>query len=162
MAIYPREERVAGELEVFAKKVAIVAGLGILLALLWAVREIVILIFLAAVLAAGIAPAVKRVRVLGRYWLHRNINRGTAVMIVYAFAGAFLFGLFLATVAITGLEPQQAFAVLGHPGFKHFVRVCISPSGKIEAWAIGKDDALAPGDPALIDHWSWAGEIKLT
>jgi len=83
VAIYPREERVAGELEVFAKKVAIVAGLGILLALLWAVREILILIFLAAVLAAGIAPAVKRVRVLGRYWLHRNINRGTAVMIVY-------------------------------------------------------------------------------
>jgi len=52
----------------------------------------------------------------------------TAVMIVYAFAGALLFGLFLMTVAITGLEHQQAFAVLGHPGFKHFVRLCILPN----------------------------------
>ena len=79
----------------------------------------------------------------------------SAVMVVYAFAGSFLFGLFLMTVAIVGLEHQQAFAVLGHPGFKHFVRMCISPDGKVEAWVIGKDDVLAPGGPSLIDQWRW-------
>jgi hypothetical protein len=79
----------------------------------------------------------------------------TAVMVVYALAGAFLFGLFLATVAIAGFEHQQAFAVLGHPGFKHFMRMCVSPDGTVEAWTIGKDDALAPGEPQLIDHWKW-------
>jgi hypothetical protein len=80
---------------------------------------------------------------------------GTAVMIVHALAGSFLFGVFLATVAIAGLEPQQAFAVLGHPGFKHFVRLCVAPDGTVEAWAIGKDDMLAPGATVLIDRWTW-------
>ncbi len=83
MAIYPREEWRNIELETFAKKVAIVAAFGVLLLLLWVVREILILIFIAAVLAAGIAPAVYRVRVLSRFWFHRDIPRGTAVMVVY-------------------------------------------------------------------------------
>src|SRR5262249_14744575 len=64
----------------------------------------------------------------------------SAVIVVHAVLGAFVFGLFLATVAIAGLEHQQAFAALGHPGFKHFVRLCVHPEGKIEGWAIGKDD----------------------
>jgi hypothetical protein len=78
-----------------------------------------------------------------------------AVMILYAFLGSFLFGLFLATLATVGLEHEQAFTVLAHPGFKHFVRMCVQPDGKIEGWAIGKDDVLAPGDPSLIDHFTW-------
>ncbi len=83
MATYPRDERRANELETFAKKVAIALGFLAVIALLWAVREVLLLIFIAAVLAAGIAPAVHRVRVYGRYYLHRNVNRGTAVMLVY-------------------------------------------------------------------------------
>jgi hypothetical protein len=78
-----------------------------------------------------------------------------AVMLVYAFGGALVFGLFLATVATLGLEHEQAFTVLAHPGFKHFVRMCVHPDGRIEAWAIGKDDTLAPGDPSLIDEFEW-------
>jgi hypothetical protein len=81
-----------------------------------------------------------------------------AVMLVYAFGGALAFGLFLATVATLGLEHEQAFTVLAHPGFKHFVRMCVHPGGKIEAWAIGKDDTLAPGDPVLIDEFVWPPE----
>jgi len=45
--------------------------------------------------------------------------------------------------------------VLGHPGYKHFVRLCVHPDGKVEAWAIGKDDVLADGDPLLIDRFDW-------
>lgn len=67
----------------FAGKVAIVAGVALLLALCWFVREVLILVFIAAVLAAGIAPAVHRVRVLGRFYLRRNIPRGPAVLLVY-------------------------------------------------------------------------------
>jgi hypothetical protein len=78
-----------------------------------------------------------------------------AVMIAYAFFGSFLFGLFLATLCKIGLEHQQAFTVLAHPGFKHFVRFCVHPDGKMEAWTIGKDDALAPGEPELIDEFTW-------
>ena len=67
----------------FARKVAVVVAFGLVLLLLWNVRDVLILIFIAAVLAAGISPAVQRVRVIGRYRLRRNINRGTAVVIVY-------------------------------------------------------------------------------
>jgi predicted PurR-regulated permease PerM len=73
----------SGELEIFAKKVAIAAGIVAALALLWAARAVVILVFIAAVLAAGIAPAVHRVRLLWRWSFHRNLSRGVAVLIVY-------------------------------------------------------------------------------
>ena len=78
------------------------------------------------------------------------------VMIVYAFLGALGFGLFLMTIAIVGLEHQQAFSVLAHPGFKHFVRMCVHPDGRIEAWAIGKDDPVAKkGEEVMIDRFEW-------
>ena len=79
----------------------------------------------------------------------------TAVVILYAFLAAFVFGLFLTTIAIVGLEHQQAFAVLGHPGFKHFVRLCVHPDGRVEAWTIGKDDPIGPGPPVIIDRFSF-------
>jgi hypothetical protein len=79
----------------------------------------------------------------------------TAVLVVHAFLGTFVFGLFLATMATVGLEQQQAFAALSHPGFKHFVRFCVHPEGRIEAWVIGKDDPLLPGTPKLIDRFDW-------
>jgi hypothetical protein len=79
----------------------------------------------------------------------------TGVIVVYAFAAAFLFGFFLMSVAVAGLEEQQAFTVLGHPGFKHFVRMCVHPDGKIEAWAIGKDDPLDAKRPAIVDKFTW-------
>ena len=84
-------------------------------------------------------------------------ERETAVLVGYAFLGSLVFGLFLATLAITGIELQQAFTVLGHPGFKHFVRMRVAPDGRIDAWVIGKDDPLAAPGPWLIDRWSWDG-----
>src|SRR5436305_3603109 len=83
MAFVPRDPQHRDELGVFARKVFVVVGVGLLLALLWAARGVLLLIFIAAVLAAGIAPAVHRVRVVGRHLLHRNIARGAAVLIVY-------------------------------------------------------------------------------
>jgi predicted PurR-regulated permease PerM len=98
VAFYPRDAERHGELELFIKKVAIVVAIAILLALLWVVRDVLVLVFIAAVLAAGISPAVHRVRVLGRYYLHRNIARGTAVMTVYLpfLIGGLLLVAFLA------------------------------------------------------------------
>jgi predicted PurR-regulated permease PerM len=83
VAFYPREQSGDRELHLFARKAGVIVAMAIALLLLWAVREILILIFIAAVLAAGISPAVHRVRVIGRHWLHRNIPRGTAVLLVY-------------------------------------------------------------------------------
>jgi predicted PurR-regulated permease PerM len=77
-----RKER-NGELQTFALKVAIVCAFIITLGILWIVRNIIVLIFVAGILAAGIAPAVRAVQLRGRLWLKRKISRGPAVMIVY-------------------------------------------------------------------------------
>jgi len=92
--------------------------------------------------------------------LHRvpRLTGDGVVIVVYAFAGALVFGLFLTVLALLGLEHQQAFSVLGHSGFKHFVRMCVHPGGKVEAWVIGKDDPLAKGAPVVIDDFVWGGD----
>jgi hypothetical protein len=77
------------------------------------------------------------------------------VILATAMLGSFVFGLYLMTLALLGHEHQQAFTVLGHPGFKHFVRLCVHPDGRVEAWTIGKDDMLAEGAPLLIDRFEW-------
>jgi hypothetical protein len=84
------------------------------------------------------------------------IDWDIGVLVVYAFLGAFGIGCFLTLTAMLGLEHQQAFSVLSHPGFKHFVRMCVHPDGRIEAWVIGKDDPIVPGDPKLIDTFEWS------
>jgi hypothetical protein len=78
------------------------------------------------------------------------------IIVVCAFAGALIFGIFLALCALGGLEMQQVFTVLGHPGFKHFVRMRVSPDGTVDAWVIGKDDPLSTNEaPHLVDRWTW-------
>jgi predicted PurR-regulated permease PerM len=71
------------ELEVFAAKAALVASMVLLIALLWYARAVLVLIFVAASLAAGIAPAVRWVRLRWRFHFHRKLARGPAVAIVY-------------------------------------------------------------------------------
>ena len=78
-----------------------------------------------------------------------------AVLVTCAFAGSFIFGVYLTVLTLLGVEHQQAFTVLGHPGYKHFVRLCVHPDGKIEAWTIGKDDMLDDSNPLLIDRFVW-------
>lgn len=98
MAIYPRPtDRPRGELALFTRKVLIVVAVVAGAALLWSAREVLLLVFIAGVLAAGIAPVVRRVRVWWRYRFHRNLSRGLAVMIVYLpfLVGVILFGLFV-------------------------------------------------------------------
>jgi predicted PurR-regulated permease PerM len=100
MALQPREPLRPGELEIFLKKVGIVVAVLIVVTLLWAARDILILVFIAAALAAGISPAVHRVRVLVRHYFHRNISRGSAVLIVY-----FPF-LFVALLLVSIMVPR--------------------------------------------------------
>jgi predicted PurR-regulated permease PerM len=82
-------------LEIFTRKVLIVVAIAGGCAILWFARGVLLLVFIAAVLAAGIAPVVRRVRILWRFKLGRKLSRGTAVMIVYLpfLAAVLLFGL---------------------------------------------------------------------
>jgi predicted PurR-regulated permease PerM len=93
---FPRPtDRPRSELELFTRKVLILLGIAAAAAILWFARDVLVLVFIAGVLAAGIAPAVRRVRILWRYQFRRKLSRGTAVMIVYL--------PFLATVLLIGL-----------------------------------------------------------
>jgi predicted PurR-regulated permease PerM len=83
VAVYLRPERTRGELEIFTRKVLIVAGVAAIAALLWYARDVLLLICIAGALAAGIAPAVRRVRLYWRHYFHRDLSRGPAVMLVY-------------------------------------------------------------------------------
>lgn len=103
-------------------------------------------------IALGLLPMALR---LALPELVPELAGDTAVIVAYAFLGALGFGLFLMTIAIVGLEHQQAFSVLSHPGYKHFVRLCVHPSGRIEGWAIGKDDPIAAGPAVLVDRFEW-------
>ncbi|MCM3904061.1 MAG: hypothetical protein ND866_20355 [Pyrinomonadaceae bacterium] len=78
-----------------------------------------------------------------------------AVVLGHAFIGSFALGLFLLLLEVTGLDHQQGFAALGHPGFRHFVRLCVQPGGKIEGFVIGKDDPVGEDPAVLIDRFIW-------
>jgi hypothetical protein len=103
--------------------------------------------------ALGLAPMALRMA-LPR--VVPAIDWDVGVIVVYAFAGALGIGAFLALSAVLGLEHEQAFSVLSHPGFRHFVRLCVHADGRVEAWTIGKDDPLGPGEPALVDRFEWS------
>lgn len=77
-------------------------------------------------------------------------------LLACAFLTALVYGLFLVTNARTGLEHQQAFTVLGHGGFKHFVRLCVHQDGSVDGYVIGKDAPLLPTPATLIDTFHWA------
>ena len=111
---------------------------------------------LAVALAHGPALALAPI---GVAWLLARFLPAVAfssvIVAIMALVGPLIIGYFLLTLIVTGLEHHQAYAVLGHPGFKHFVRFCVHQDGHVEAWTIGKVDTLGKGPPRLIDHFTW-------
>ena len=71
--------------------------------------------------------------------------------------GAFVFGGYLALLTLLGYENMQAFTVLDHPGFTHFVRLRVrGHGGGIDGWYIGAADPLGDRkEPVLVAHFSW-------
>jgi hypothetical protein len=102
-------------------------------------------------LMLGLAPLVLRHLLSG---ILPQFGVLTAV-VAHAFLGSLLLGLFLLVLALVGLEHHQVFAALGHPGFRHFVRLCVHPSGKVEGFVIGKDDPLGKEPAVLVDRFVW-------
>lgn len=84
-----------------------------------------------------------------------TVTTGLIDVAVMAMAGPLIIGYFLLALVLSGLEHHQAFAVLGHPGFKHFVRMRVGGDGRIRAWVIGKDDTLSEGPPDIVDQFRW-------
>jgi hypothetical protein len=78
-------------------------------------------------------------------------------LVLMVFPGTFVFGAYLSLLTLLGYENMQAFAVLDHPGFKHFVRLRVrADGGAVDAWCIGLADPLGPDSkPVLVDHFTW-------
>ena len=80
----------------------------------------------------------------------------TAALLVFGlsiFGGAFVFGCYLAALARFGLNHDQAFAALGHPGYKHVVRLRVRRDGSaIDAWIFGLVDPVGERAPVLVDQ----------
>lgn len=82
---------------------------------------------------------------------------GIASLLISVLFGGYVFGAYFAVLSWFGLEQTQAFTMLAHPGFKHFVRMRVAEDGsKVECWALGLVDPLdSESDPVLIDHFTW-------
>jgi hypothetical protein len=81
-----------------------------------------------------------------------------------AFAGAlalatavssFLFGVMLMLIARLGLNHAQAYAALGSPGYKHFLRLRVRAgdggTSQVDGWVVGIVDPIARPSPVLVD-----------
>jgi hypothetical protein len=84
------------------------------------------------------------------------------ILVLAAFIGTFLYGAYLALLTYLGLENTQAFTALGHPGFKHFLRVRVRRDGSaIDAWCIGLTSPLRDKEPpVLVDTFTWMPRKK--
>ncbi|MBX3188993.1 MAG: hypothetical protein KF819_18375 [Labilithrix sp.] len=75
-------------------------------------------------------------------------------------ASSFLFGAMLMLIARLGLNHAQAYAAMGSPGYKHFVRLRVRapsdgdpaiPMSQVDAWVVGVVDPVARPSPVLVD-----------
>ncbi len=116
-----------------------------------------------AMLALVVGVLLGLVPMLSRAAFEASMSRAAlspspraAALVVYAlaiFVGAWIFGAYLAALARFGLNNEQAFAALGHPGYKHFVRLRVRADGSaIDAWVIGLIDPLGDPTPVLVDQ----------
>lgn len=122
--------------------------------------RVVMLATLAGVVMGNVPPFAAFLfrRALWTLGVHTSYRAGMLITLLIAvFTGAFVFGAYLAALTRLGLESTQAFTALGHPGFKHFVRLRVRRDGSaIDGWVIGLIDPLREGARAvLVDRWSW-------
>src|SRR6516165_5744860 len=63
--------------------VVTVAGVGLLISLLWATRDAVILIYISALIAMGLSPLVKLIERPPRGGARRRVPRWLAILAIY-------------------------------------------------------------------------------
>jgi len=119
-------------------------------------RIVVVLAALAGILMALVPTATHAGFDAALDWLKISPSPKTAALLVFGlsiFGGAFVFGSYLAALALFGLNHDQAFAALGHPGYKHIVRLRVRADGSaIDAWVIGLVDPVGERKPVLVDQ----------
>jgi hypothetical protein len=104
----------------------------------------------------GLTELLRQFQVTPSLWL-----MAISTFVIAVFAGAFVFGAYLAVLTRLGLEHTQAFTALDHPGFKHFLRLRVRADQRgIDLWCVGLVDPLGPdAEPVLVDSVSWRPEV---
>jgi hypothetical protein len=76
-------------------------------------------------------------------------------LVLATFASSVLFGVMLMLIARMGLNHAQAYAAMGSPGYKHFVRLRVKAGdhgmSHVDAWVIGIVDPIARPTAVLVD-----------
>jgi hypothetical protein len=102
--------------------------------------------------AIGIGTDALAMRVMGHWGSPLAFG---AALALAAMASSFLFGVMLMLVARLGLSHGQAYAAMGSPGYKHFVRLRVRAgeggASRVDGWVIGIVDPIARPTPVLID-----------
>jgi len=102
--------------------------------------------------AIGIGTDALAMRLMGQ-WGSPVAFAGAVVLATMA--SSFLFGVMLMLIARLGLSHAQAYAALGSPGFKHFVRLRVRAGtqgmSQVDAWVVGIVDPIARPQPMLVD-----------
>jgi hypothetical protein len=106
--------------------------------------------------AIGIGTDALAVRVIGAAGWGALVAFAGAVVLA-TMASSFLFGVMLMLIARLGLSHAQAYAALGSPGFKHFVRLRVRAGTQgmsgVDAWVVGIVDPIARPSPVLVDSF---------
>ncbi|MDB4941321.1 MAG: hypothetical protein JWP97_855 [Labilithrix sp.] len=104
----------------------------------------------------GIVSDRVAVRLIGRWASPLAFTGG---LVLATIVSAFLFGAMLALLARLGLNHAQAYAAMGSPGYKHFVRLRVragaAGGAQVDAWVIGVVDPVARPVPVLVDTFRW-------
>src|SRR5947207_15560330 len=86
--------------------VATVAGAAILLAVLWAARDALLLVYVSALIAMGLSPLVKLIERPRRHGTARRVPRWLAILAIYAIIVAAV--VFVGLLVIPPLVAQAA------------------------------------------------------
>jgi len=112
-----------------------------------------------ALLPVGSTLALRFAARMADFSLPRPLLLFTGIMGA-VFAGAWVFGAYLAFLTRFGYEHTQAFTALDHPGFKHFLRLRVRADGSgVDIFCIGLPNPLGEGaKPVLVDVTSFEVE----
>lgn len=102
--------------------------------------------------AIGLAADALAIRVMGTSGAALGF---VAALAVSTMASSFLFGAMLMLIARLGLNHAQAYAAMGSPGYKHFVRLRVRAGERgmshVDAWVVGLVDPVATPTAVLVD-----------
>ena len=144
-----------------ALAISLIVAIGTALLVGWRRHRAARVVPFATALGLAIGAMPVAIGILTDQWAMRVMDSGGsavafgAALVLATFASSLLFGVMLLLIARLGLSHAQAYAAMGSPGYKHFVRLRIrggdSGMSQVDAWVIGIVDPIARPSPVLVD-----------